>query len=328
MTATLHTAPRSAAAALLTLGLVVTLVFSAPGGAAAEPSIEDMERKIEHLASNLGVVVEKYNRSRDELDSIKRKTRRLSKQIKPLQEEADKRYAAVGEISRMAYKGSRASAANALLNSGSPQTLVDQLLTLDRLADYEKKDLDGLERVKSRLDRRKASVDALLRKQLKIQKSLATRKSGIQGKIDKLQEMRRQAYGDRAARNGERVSYVPPYVPGRAGKVVRYAQAQLGKPYVFGASGPDSFDCSGLTLASWRSVGVQLPHSARQQYYETNRVSQADLSPGDIVFYYSDIHHNAVYIGDGWIIHAPEPGRTIEQVRYNKWPIAGYGRPD
>ncbi|MGH3655825.1 MAG: NlpC/P60 family protein [Micromonosporaceae bacterium] len=286
-----------------------------------------MERKIEKLASDLGRVVEKYNRTRDELDETKAKAARLAKKIAPLQAKADRIYAKVGEISAAVYKGGRVSIANAILTSGSPKTLIDQLSTLDRLAAEQKKGLDALERVTSKLDRKKDGIDAVLDDQRKIERDLVARKKKIKDDIDKLQEMRRRAYGDRAARDGRRPGYIPPYIPGDAGKVVRYAQAQLGDPYVFGADGPDAFDCSGLTLASWRVVGVSLPHSAKKQYYNTRRVSREDLSPGDIVFYYSDIHHNAVYIGEGWIIHAPEPGRNVEQVRYDKWPIYGYGRP-
>lgn len=312
---------------LTALGVTLALTLGAAGAASADPSIKEIEAKIEKLATKLGVVVEKYNRARDSLDAIDAKAKRIAKSLKPLQAKADKMYAEVGKIAKQAYKGNRASMLNAVLSSGSPRELLDQLSTLDRLAVHEKRGLDGLELITSRLDRRKSEIDNLLADKRKLQKSLAAQKKSIKAQIDQLQELRKRAYIDRAARNGQRVSYVPPYIPGDAGKVVRYAQAQLGKPYEFGADGPDSYDCSGLVLASWRTVGKSLPHSARKQYYATDRVSREDLSPGDIVFYYEDIHHNGVYIGDGWVIHAPEPGRHVEQVRYDSWYIYGYGRP-
>lgn len=320
-------AQKRALSLLTALGMALTLAVGMAGPAWADPSINDMENQIEKLAAKLGVVVEKYNRARDNLDEVDAKAKRLAKNLKPLQSKADKIYSEVGKIAKQAYKGSRADMVNAVLNSGSPRELLDQLSTLDRLAVFEKHGLRGLQLITSRLERKRSDIDALLADKRKIKKRLAAQKKKINTEIDKLQDMRKRAYGERAARNGQRISYVPPYIPGDAGKVVRYAQAQLGKPYEFGADGPNSFDCSGLVLAAWRTVGRSLPHSSSKQYRATRRVSRNDLSPGDIVFYYEDIHHNGVYIGEGWVIHAPEPGRHVEQVRYDKWYIYGYGRP-
>ncbi|MGH3646269.1 MAG: NlpC/P60 family protein [Micromonosporaceae bacterium] len=311
-------------ALLVTLGVTLGLAATATP-AAADPSIQELEAKIEKLAAQLGPVIEKYNQARDKLDETKAKAARLAKSMKPLQDKADKMYAEVGKIAKQAYKGGRASAVNALLGSGSPETLVDQLSTLDRLAAGQQKGLHGLELITSRLNRQKGAIDSLLADRREIEHDLAARKKKIQGQIDKLQELRRKAYGEKYGNN--KPSYIPPYIPGPAGKAVRYAIAQIGDPYSFGSDGPDSFDCSGLVLASWREAGVSLPHSSKKQYYATRRVSRDELAPGDIVFYYSDIHHDAVYVGDGWIVHAPEPGRYVEQVRYDKWEIYGYGRP-
>lgn len=318
-------ARRVPTAVLTSLGVVLSLALGA-APAAADP-IRDAEKKIEKLASELGVVVEKYNQSRDKLDTIKRKAARIAKRLEPMQRKADKIYREVGKISKSIYKGSGVGATNAILSGGSPQTLVDQLSTLDRLAAGQKKGLRSLELIKSRIERQKSEIDSLLYDQRDIERSLLKQKKDIQKQIDKLQELRKRAYGERAADNGQRVGYIPPYVPGPAGKAVRYAMAQIGDPYVFAADGPESFDCSGLTLASWREAGVSLPHSAHEQYGQIQHVSRDELMPGDLVFYYSDLHHVGIYVGDGWLIHAPAPGENVEQVRYDAYPIYGYGRP-
>ena len=308
------------------LGLALA-ALAAPAPAAAEPSIEEMEQQIEKLAGDLTVVVEKYNQAREKLNSLKKERDEIVKTMEPYQKQADAIYEEVGKIAAVVYKGGRVSAANAILSSGSPKTLIDQLSTLDQLAARQSEGLEELERLTAKLDKDKEKLDELLSEQREVESELSEQKAQIQAEIDKLQDMRRKAYGDLAAARGEKPSYIPPYVPGPAGKAVRYAMKQIGKPYVFAADGPDSFDCSGLTLASWREAGVYLPHSAKQQYYNTRRISRSELSPGDLVFYYSDIHHVGIYVGDGWLVHAPEPGRTVEQVRYDKFPIYGYGRP-
>jgi cell wall-associated NlpC family hydrolase len=93
--------------------------------------------------------------------------------------------------------------------------------------------------------------------------------------------------------------------------VISAARAQLGKPYSWGAAGPDSFDCSGLTLWAWRAGGVSLPHYTGAQYGATRHVSISDLQPGDLVFY-NGMEHVALYIGGGQIIHAPHSGDVVK----------------
>ncbi len=95
---------------------------------------------------------------------------------------------------------------------------------------------------------------------------------------------------------------------------VRYALAQLGKPYVYATSGPRTFDCSGLTAAAWRAAGKSIPHQSRLQSHLGHRVSKSQLKPGDLVFYYSPIHHVAIYIGKGLVVSAPQTGDVVKIV--------------
>jgi cell wall-associated NlpC family hydrolase len=101
-------------------------------------------------------------------------------------------------------------------------------------------------------------------------------------------------------------------VSGSAGSVVSFAKAQLGKPYVFGAAGPNSFDCSGLTLAAWARAGVSMSHSAHLQYSAFPHVSRANALPGDLMFFYGDRHHVGIFIGGNQMIHAPTPGEPVQ----------------
>ncbi|SED61258.1 Cell wall-associated hydrolase, NlpC family [Streptomyces sp. 2231.1] len=99
----------------------------------------------------------------------------------------------------------------------------------------------------------------------------------------------------------------------KAGKAIAFARAQLGRPYVSGASGPGSYDCSGLTQAAWRAAGVILPRAARDQAVAGTPVALADARPGDLVFFHEDSSHVGLYTGDGTMIHAPEPGAYIRE---------------
>jgi cell wall-associated NlpC family hydrolase len=93
------------------------------------------------------------------------------------------------------------------------------------------------------------------------------------------------------------------------------------------AAGPDGFDCSGLTLAGWAQVGVYLPHNAAAQRRSMPYVSRQDLQLGDLVFYYEDLHHVAIYVGDGKVMSAPTFGDFVRMVNMDSSPIHSFGRP-
>ncbi|MET7716753.1 C40 family peptidase [Streptomyces sp. NPDC005407] len=113
----------------------------------------------------------------------------------------------------------------------------------------------------------------------------------------------------------------------KAEKVLSFARSQIGKPYVWGASGPSSYDCSGLTQAAWKAAGVDLPRTTWDQVKVGERVETKDLLPGDLVFFYDDISHVGIYIGDGKMIHAPKPGANVREESIYYMPIYGSVRP-
>jgi cell wall-associated NlpC family hydrolase len=112
-----------------------------------------------------------------------------------------------------------------------------------------------------------------------------------------------------------------------AGAAVEKAREQLGKPYEYGAAGPDSFDCSGLTMFAWRAGGVSLPHSAADQYNVIRHVSMGSLEPGDLLFYGSPIHHVGIYVGNGTMIEAPHSGTNVRYASIYRSDLVGAGRP-
>jgi cell wall-associated NlpC family hydrolase len=122
-----------------------------------------------------------------------------------------------------------------------------------------------------------------------------------------------------------------PPASGKGAIAVAEARKQLGKPYVYGGSGPDNFDCSGLTAWAWKAAGVRLSHSAYTQYFETTRVPVNAVQPGDLLFFGKDgvesIHHNAIYIGGGDMIEASQTGTPIRIRGWRAGDLVGAGRP-
>ncbi|MFJ6565039.1 NlpC/P60 family protein [Streptomyces sp. NPDC091412] len=111
-------------------------------------------------------------------------------------------------------------------------------------------------------------------------------------------------------------------------KAVEFATAQLGKPYEWGAEGPRTYDCSGLTSQAWWAAGNPVPRTSQQQWRQLKRVDIKDMRPGDLIIYFGDASHVGMYVGDGTIVHAPRPGRTVTLAGAGSMPILGVVRPD
>jgi cell wall-associated NlpC family hydrolase len=114
---------------------------------------------------------------------------------------------------------------------------------------------------------------------------------------------------------------------GKGAKALAFARKQLGDRYRYGATGPNAWDCSGLTRGAYKAAGVKLPHSARQQFHKGRKVSKSNLKKGDLVFFYSGIRHVAIYAGNGKVIHASRPGRPVAYIKMKYMPYAGARRP-
>ncbi|MET9561207.1 NlpC/P60 family protein [Streptomyces tauricus] len=185
---------------------------------------------------------------------------------------------------------------------------------LSRLTAEEKARLAAIERKKQEEARRKA--DELARQQA----ADAERRR---------QEAVTQDTGA-AAGSGTRTGSVPGSDSAsstKAAKALAFARAQIGKPYVWGASGPGSYDCSGLTQAAWKAAGVTLPRTTWDQVETGTTVSVNNAQPGDLVFFYDDISHVGIYIGDGMMIHAPKPGAYVREESIYYMPIHSVVRP-
>jgi cell wall-associated NlpC family hydrolase len=110
-------------------------------------------------------------------------------------------------------------------------------------------------------------------------------------------------------------------------KALAFAKKQLGDRYAYGGAGPNSWDCSGLTMKAWKAAGAKLPHSAGKQYRAGKKISKSQLRNGDLVFFYPGISHVALYAGNGKVIHAPHPGKTVTYIKMKYMPYMGARRP-
>lgn len=217
---------------------------------------------------------------------------------------------------------------NAILESGSPTRFLDQMSTLNQIARQEQKSITEVVKLVQQYDRQKQPLDALLAKQQQQDADLAAKRAQIENQLAQLQKLRQQAYGNSSNTGTLRPVACPyEYIGGAAGKAAAFACAQIGKPYVYAAAGPGAYDCSGLTMAAWAAAGVSLAHSSSIQKSETSRISRADLRVGDLVFFYSSVSHVGLYVGGGWMVHAPHSGDYVRMAKIDEHGgINSYGR--
>ena len=243
----------------------------------------------------------------------------------------------LGLQAELQYRGGSMSGLELALGA-DPSAYLNAALARDEIAGENTRALRSLAEDEAQLATDRALVQAALARQQAAADLAQTRKNAALAAAKRAQEIFDALGGadQRAvAEAGDGVDpgrvHLTDLAPNpRAAAAVAYAESKVGDPYVYGAAGPGTFDCSGLTMAAWARAGVALPHNAAAQATMLAAVGVSDLEPGDLVFYSYDggpIEHVAVYVGNGLVVHAPRPG---EDVQYGKvstvGPIVRVGR--
>jgi cell wall-associated NlpC family hydrolase len=318
--------PRPVVRAVAVVAAALAAVLPA-ATAHATPNPAEIEKQIDQAWEKLEPVIEQYNKVHAQLRSNQKKSASLRKRIQPLSIRVDLALTRVDSIAAEYYKGGPLSTMNAILLTGSPTTLADQLTLLDRLAAAEQRHIASVAAEKAKYDAQKQNIDVLVATLKKQDAELAAKKKQIDAEMSRLQVLLRQAYGSTTSGGALRIGSCPAVYPGgAAGVAVKTACAQIGKPYVWGANGPSSFDCSGLTQYAWKAAGVSLTHYTGAQWSQGTSVSRANARAGDLVFFYSDLHHVGMYVGNGLMVHASRAGVPVKMAYIDNMPIAGFRR--
>ena len=319
---------RALATALLSLVATLGLLLSSEA-VKADPSITTLEHEIDATWNKLEPLLEQHNATKAKLAVERKNVANLRKAIDPLELQLKLSTSRIGEFAAYLYQGGSTSELNAILNAKSPDQVNDQLIMLDQFSRIQMESLKDVINQRDALQAKKKPIDDKVAALADAEKQLADQAASYDKQITDLQKQVAKLYATTGGLGTLRPAPCPATYPGgKAGIAIKYACAQIGKKYVWAADGPNSFDCSGLVLAAWRAAGISLPHNARAQWGVVTHVSRANLRIGDLVFYYSDIHHVAIYAGNGWIVHASMAGVPLQMRKIDAAPIYGYGRPD
>ncbi|MGV9428138.1 NlpC/P60 family protein [Streptomyces sp. NPDC003656] len=320
----------------------------APGATptpAPDKDLEKIRKQLDRLYHDAAVATDAYNAAEEKaekqsarVDDLNERIAEGEKKLKRLKDQA-------GAAARAQYRNGGLPPTARFLLSDDPQQFADSAATILNGERATRKLLTEMARTQKELQADSDDAAARMKKleadredkaaaKKKIKKRIADAElveSGLEKK-----EKERLAQLERQAAHAAQTAWVDTGVldgisdktSAEGKKAVAFATAQLGKPYVWGAEGPDSFDCSGLTSQAWAAAGHPIPRTSQEQWRQLPHVAVKDMRPGDLIIYFDDATHVAMYAGDGKIIHAPRPGRTVTVTGAGTMPILGVVRPN
>ncbi|MEU8848631.1 C40 family peptidase [Streptomyces sp. NPDC048564] len=354
---------RGLIAAAVTVVCAVT-VLAAPGTAFAAPSptpstspssstpatvsnkdLEAVRKKLEKLYHDAAVATDEYNAAEEAAEKQSAEIVSLAKKIVKGQEKLAELKKRAGAAAAAQYRSGGLPDEAHLMLSDDPQAFLDGTGRVLQGQRATKGLLAEMTRTQQDLEQYAKDASAQWQKLEAGRKAKATAKKKIKKQIAAAEELESQLEEEEKARLAqleEQAAYkaqtawldsgILKDIKGKASKkgreALEYATAQLGKPYEWGAEGPKTYDCSGLTSQAWASAGRGIPRTSQEQWKQLERIDIKDMRPGDLIIYNADASHVALYVGDGAIVHAPRPGRTVTVAGAGTMPILGVVRPD
>lgn len=318
---------------LLALSLVTVGILLVPSASHAQPdSITEVQQEIQDLYHEAEFATEKFNDYRSRIQDAEKRLEITQQRIQIHQAKIDTLLAESGIFAAIAYQTGGVDATLQLLLAESPQQFLQRATVLDQLTKQQSDALRSVHAVRQELIAIKLQSAQDIIEIGELRKELAAERDLIQANLRKAQALLSSLEADQRNFLQNTGSLIVPdsvlaNLPGgRAGTAIKFAIDQIGEPYVWGANGPSSWDCSSLTQKAWAAAGVSIPRVSWQQASVGTSVSKSNLRPGDLVFFYSPISHVAIYIGEGLMIHSPNPTTVVKVDSIDIMPWAGARR--
>ncbi len=325
------------------LALCATAVAASvllPGSVQAqpEPSLQDVQRQVEALYGQAEVSTEQYDGLQEKLQEKQKQLQLINQRIARQQKQLEQMRKTIGAIASAQYRNGGMDTTLQLLLANDPQKFLEQAASLDQLTQQQADQIRRIAASQQQLNSDKRAAAREIAEIEQLRKEMEARKNEIVGTLNKAQrllnglkaEQRRKLEAAERGNTEDADKYIGA-ASGDAAIAVEFARDQLGEPYEWGATGPSSWDCSGLTMKAWEAAGVDIPRNSQAQYDALRKVPRSQLRPGDLVFfgYDGDVSHVGIYVGNGRMIHATHPGSTVQldPVDSMNKPYIGAARP-
>jgi cell wall-associated NlpC family hydrolase len=291
--------------------------------APADESIKSAKAKVDALWEQAEAATEKYDGVNEEKLKLQQQVAAFQSQVARGQEDLNRLRDQLGMVATAQYRSGGIDPSLQLFLSSDPDSYLDKASALDRLSTRQTGILAQLVAKKQTLDQQKAEATGKLQALNATTAQLAQQKATVKAKLQDAQRLYNSltsaqkaaiaADKARADRSNNRVVLGnAPAASQRAAAALAAAKTRIGLPYVWGATGPGSFDCSGLTSWAYAQAGVSIPRTSRAQAGAGTHLALSQLQPGDLVVFYSDLHHIGLYAGNGMVLHAPRTGETVK----------------
>ncbi len=304
-----------------------------PGSAAASAA----GARIDRLYVQAESATEKYNAASERAEKLRKQVEYGQERAAREQAKVNRLRSALGSLAGAQYRSGGLDPALALMLSEDPDGYLDKAATLDRIGSRQNDKLNQLKSAQRDLKQQRSEAATKLAQLERQRAVLKHQKKAVQKKLasarqllDRLSPAQRKER-ERASRAGGRGG--PGAVGGgqasseRAAAAVAAARSAVGLPYVWGAAGPSSFDCSGLTQWAYGRAGTAIPRTSQAQRSAGRQVPLSQARPGDLVVYRDDASHVGMYVGDGKVVHAPHPGAPVRYDPVGMMPVSSVTRP-
>ncbi|MEW2163403.1 NlpC/P60 family protein [Streptomyces sp. NPDC007084] len=343
---------RTAATLTLALALTATATATAQQPARAEPgprpgprTLTEVRAELKRLYHDAEVATDKYNAADEKVTKQEKRVRSLQVRIETAEAKLTRLTRLAGAAARAQYRGDSLPAEMQFALSANPEHALDNASLARQAQQATQGVLTALTATREDLGTQTAKATGVLKSLRASRHAKDSERRSVEKHIDEAKELEsrlekkeveRLAALEKKEADDAQAKWVDTGILKKVGtdatpagrKAIAFATRQLGKPYVWGAEGPDSFDCSGLTSQAWLAAGRVIPRTSEEQWRRLKHVPLEDMRPGDLIIYFADASHVALYIGHGKIIQAPRPGRWVYVSPAASMEILGVVRPD
>ncbi|MEU7380762.1 MULTISPECIES: NlpC/P60 family protein [unclassified Streptomyces] len=329
--------PSRARVTVLTTAAAAAVAISAQAANAApsaKPSKDEVKSKVDELYEQAEQATEKYNGAKEKQEKLQKEISTIQDNVARGQQDLNKLRDGLGSLAAGQYRTGGIDPSLQLFLSSDPDDYLDKASTLDQLSGQQVEALKKIQDKQRELAQERSEASSKLKDLAATRTELGKKKTEVQGKLAEAQRLLNSltaqekaalaAEQDRASRaSADRVQLgnAAP-ASGRAGAAFAAAQSKIGSPYVYGATGPSSYDCSGLTSWAYAQAGVSIPRTSEAQANAGTRIySQSQLQVGDLIIFYGDLHHVGLYAGNGQVLHAPRTGTVVRYEPISNMPF-------
>ncbi|MFI6499789.1 C40 family peptidase [Nonomuraea typhae] len=305
----------------------VTFTVTPLGSAAADPkpSLKQLSEQVEKLHTEIETLSEQYNGQRVKLNDAQKAVAAAKKTLAATEADFAEKRSKAALLAQNEYMLGGFGQTLAFASSGDPDLFLDRAATTYALEQQQSEQVNQVAAARQLAEKAQAEANTRIEEVSKIVEGLGAKRDKITKLVAKVEsDLFKRAVGEAGRPGGRAVRVSLPIAgAGKAAEAARWALTQQLKPYVWGAEGPSSYDCSGLVMAAYQRVGISLPHYTGDQWTAGTRISREELRPGDLVFFYNDLHHVGIYVGGGMMVHAPQTGDVVRIAPISRRPWAG-----